>query len=119
MRSERAKEPTLIWPTCQPTARCRIAVSSLSPERAEAMPPKPTSRAARQAARASLTVPRWFGLISRQLAAPEAAAARTLSTLVTRKSSPTTCTRPPAARVKAAKPAGSSSPSGSSSETMG
>ena len=35
MRSEREKLPTLSWGTPQPTARCTIDTSSVSPERAE------------------------------------------------------------------------------------
>ena len=37
MRSERAKLPTLSCGTPQPTARCTIETSSVSPERAETM----------------------------------------------------------------------------------
>jgi len=37
MRSEREKLPTLSWGTPQPTARCTIDTSSVSPERAETM----------------------------------------------------------------------------------
>ena len=35
MRSPRANEPTLSWPAFQPTARCAIETSSVSPERAD------------------------------------------------------------------------------------
>ena len=83
------------------------------------MPPKPASRAASQAAFASLSVPRWLGLMSSVLAAPRRAASRTLRAEVTSRSSPTTCTWSPWAAVKAAKPSQSSSPSGSSTETIG
>ena len=38
MRSLRANEPTLSWPSPQPTARWTMVVSSVSPERAETMP---------------------------------------------------------------------------------
>ena len=76
MRSERAKEPTLSWPAPQPTARCTIVTSSVSPERAETIAPQPPSRAASSAAFASVTVPAWFGLTSTALQMPAAAAAR-------------------------------------------
>ena len=72
MRSPRANEPTLSWPTLQPIARWTIVVSSVSPERAETM-----SGIAGRARRApapssvSLSVPRWFGLSSTALAAPQ------------------------------------------------
>jgi hypothetical protein len=75
--------------------------------------------AASQAARVSLSVPRWFGLSSTVLAAPAAAAWRTSAASLTRKSSPTICSRSPAARVKRANASASSSPSGSSIETIG
>src|SRR5262249_1695213 len=37
VRSERAKDPTLSCPQFQPTARCTMVTSSVSPERAETM----------------------------------------------------------------------------------
>ena len=70
MRSERANDPTLSWPAAQPVARCTIATSSVSPERAETIAPQPTARAASSAAWASVTVPAWFTLISAALQAP-------------------------------------------------
>ena len=79
MRSERANAPTLSCGTPQPIARWTIVVSSVSPERAETMPPQPAARAASQAARVSLSVPRWLGLMSRvfaALASPRRAPAR-------------------------------------------
>ena len=57
IRSLRAKEPTLSCPTPQPTARCTIVTSSVSPDRAETMPARPDSCAARQAANVSVSVP--------------------------------------------------------------
>lgn len=56
-RSERANEPTLSWPAFQPTARCTMAVSSDSPERAEIMVPNFDCLPASSAALASVTVP--------------------------------------------------------------
>ena len=47
-----------------------MVTSSVSPERAETMPPQPAARAASQAARVSVSVPRWFGLISSVLQRP-------------------------------------------------
>src|SRR3974390_2559690 len=95
MRSERAKEPTLSWPASQPTARCTMVMSSVSPERAEMIVVSPVSRAAVSAESVSVSVPAWFGLISAGGAPPAAAAPRTRAASVTRKSSPTTCTRAP------------------------
>ena len=43
IRSERENEPTLNWPASQPTARWAMVTSSLSPERAETMVPKPAA----------------------------------------------------------------------------
>src|SRR6516225_8443316 len=70
MRSERAKEPTLSWPASQPTARCTIVMSSVSPERAETIVVRPVSRAAVSAENVSVSVPAWFGLISAAVTAP-------------------------------------------------
>ena len=62
------------------SARWTIATSSVSPERAETMVPKPARRAASQAALAALTVPAWLTLTSTAFdRAARAAAARTLS----------------------------------------
>ena len=58
MRSDRAKDPTFNCPTPHPMARCTMVTSSVSPDRALTMPAKPTSRAASQAALASVSVPR-------------------------------------------------------------
>src|SRR6185312_15723358 len=101
MRSPRVKLPTLSCPAPQPTARCTIVVSSVSPDRADTMAAKPASLAAFQAFSVSVSVPRWLGFSSTVLAAPPAAACRTRAASLTRKSSPTTCTRPPTERVKA------------------
>ena len=48
IRSERANEPTLSWPAFQPTARWTIDTSSVSPERAETIVPKPAALPASQ-----------------------------------------------------------------------
>ena len=67
IRSERANEPTLSCPAPQPIARCTIDVSSVSPERAETIVPKPARRPSSRAALASLTVPAWLTLIKTAL----------------------------------------------------
>ena len=90
VRSPRVMDPTLIWRVFQPTARCAMVTSSDSPERALTMVARPSSLAAVAAARACVRVPTWFGLTNSAVQAPDAAAARTRSALVTRKSSPTT-----------------------------
>src|SRR6185312_541091 len=97
MRSERAKEPTLSCGTPHPIARWTMVTSSLSPDRAEMIAPQPVLRAASSAASASVMVPAWFGFTNTALQAPNAAAFVTRSALVTRKSSPTICTRCPTA----------------------
>ena len=83
------------------------------------MVPKPALRAAFIAARVSLRVPTWLGLIRAALQVPSLAALRMRSALVTRKSSPITCTRLPTAQVKRTMPSLSPSASGSSTATMG
>src|SRR5262249_11638304 len=84
MRSERANEPTFNCFTPQPTARCTIETSSVSPERAERIAPKPAARAALRAANVSVTVPAWLGLRRTALQAPIRAARPTRAALVTR-----------------------------------
>ena len=84
IRSERANEPTLSCPAPQPIARWTIEMSSVSPERAETIVPKPERRPSSQAALASLTVPAWFTLISAALTLRRRAASRTRLALVTR-----------------------------------
>ena len=74
MRSERANEPTLSWPAPQPTARWTMVTSSVSPERAETIAPKPARLRRVEAALVSVSVPAWFGLISTALQAPLRAA---------------------------------------------
>ena len=96
-----------------------MVTSSVSPERAETIVPKPAARAASKAALAPVTVPAWFGLTRSALQAPSRAACSTRRALVTRQSSPTTCTRSPTAAVKRRMPRTSSSASGSSMETIG
>src|SRR5207237_596074 len=87
-----------------------IVTSSLSPERAETMAPQPAARAASSAAFASLIVPAWLGLTRTALHTPNAAARRTRAASVTRKSSPTICTRSPTAAVKRRSPSGGHQP---------
>ena len=90
MRSERENEPTFICPASQPTARCTMVTSSVSPERAETMVPKFAALPAASAACVSVIVPAWLGFTSTAVAALLFAALRTRSALVTRKSSPIT-----------------------------
>ena len=61
----------------QPTARCTMATSSVSPDRADTIAPQPASRAASNAARVSVRVPAWLGFTSSVLQAPAATARRT------------------------------------------
>ena len=120
MRSDRENDPTLSCAAFQPTARCTIVTSSVSPERAETMAPRPHERAASSAARVSVIVPAWLGLIntavhSRGKRRPRARAAH---------SSPKGRRRQfavlfPNAAVKRRKPSRSSSARGSSMETIG
>ena len=84
MRSLRANEPTLSCPAFQPTARCAMATSSDSPERADTMVPNPASLPASSAAFASVSVPAWLTLTSTALHAWSAAASAMRSALVTR-----------------------------------
>ena len=92
-----------------------METSSVSPERAETMARMPLSCAARQQASVSVTVPTWLGLSSTALAS----AGSSRAAEVTNRSSPTICTRAPAARVKARIASWSFSANGSSMETMG
>ena len=57
IRSERANEPTLSWPASHPTLICTIVTSSVSPERADTIVPKPTALPASRAALVYVTVP--------------------------------------------------------------
>ena len=84
IRSERAKDPTLICPERHPTARWAIVTSSVSPDRAETIVPKPWALAASSAARVSVIVPAWLGLTSSALHARSDAADSTRAALVTR-----------------------------------
>ena len=120
MRSPRANEPTLSWPTLQPIARWTIVVSSVSPERAETIAGvaerlRRAPRLERLAQRAALVGLEQHRVGGAERRAPRARAPRR----ETRKSSPTICSAAPAARVKRAKPSASSSASGSSIETIG
>ena len=100
MRSLRAKEPTFSWPDAPadaPGARWWCPRSRRSaPRRCRHSPARapPASSAS-----VSVSVPRWLGLSSTQLAAPAAAASRSSGACDTSKSSPTTCSlRPDGAR---------------------
>ena len=67
----------------------------------------------------SVSVPIWLTLTSREFAACSAMPRRSRPGLVTKMSSPTTCSRSPSRAVSSLQPAQSSSASGSSIETMG
>lgn len=62
-RSERHSEPALIRMALVATARSAMAVSSVSPERCDATAESPARVAKSTAAKASPSVPIWFGLI--------------------------------------------------------
>ncbi len=119
IRSERAKEPTLSWSAPQPTARWTIDTSSLSPERAETMARHPAARAAASAARVSLTVPAWLGLISTALHGPRGSSGGDARGRGDEIIVADDLHRSPAAAVKARMPALSSSAAGSSTERIG
>ena len=57
---DRQGAPVLIWPVARPTARSAMKLSSVSPERWEAMTPQPASFAIFTAMMDSVTVPIWF-----------------------------------------------------------
>src|SRR6266446_8632804 len=119
VRSLRATEPVLIWPALTATARSATKVSSVSPERCEMTVPYPARLASSMASSVSVSVPTWLTFTSTALARPLAIPCWMTAGLVTKRSSPTSCTRPPRRRVRIAHPAQSSSPSPSSIDTTG
>jgi len=91
MRSDRANEPTFSWP--RPSRSRDRRCSCPRSRRARRDDRRPARGfAASSAARVSVTVPAWFGLMRAQLHAPMRTASAMRPALVTRKSSPTICT---------------------------
>ncbi len=66
-RSERQGAPVLICPVARPTTRSAMKVSSVSPLRWLTITPQPAACASLHASMASVTLPIWFTLSSRQL----------------------------------------------------
>ena len=89
IRSERDREPVLIWPVPRPTARWAIETSSVSPERCDMTVLKPDFLASRTVSIVSDRVPIWLGLI--KMALPHFSVMPRSNNLVfvTNKSSPT------------------------------
>merc|ERR1719238_965920 len=94
LRSDRHGAPVLIWPVHRPTAMSAIVVSSVSPERCEHITPQPDCLHILTASIDSVMVPIWLTLRSSALHALSSMAFLTRVTLVTVRSSPTTCERP-------------------------
>ena len=101
------------------TARSAMKVSSVSPERCEMMVVQPLRWAISTDSSVSVSVPIWFTLTSTLLAAPLAIPVLIRSVLVTKRSSPTSCTRLPSACVSATQPSQSFSAMPSSIDTIG
>ena len=118
-RSDRAGAPVLIWPQLVATARSAIVVSSVSPDRWLITQLYWLRWASVTAFSVSVIVPIWLTLTSSEFAACSVIPRRRRSGLVTKMSSPTTCTRLPSSAVSSVQPAQSSSDSGSSSDTIG
>ena len=119
-RSDRAGAPVLIWPQFVATARSAIVVSSVSPDRWHMTDGVASCECARPTVSSvSVSVPIWLTLTRMALATPSVDAALEARVLVTNRSSPTSCTRPPSALVSDAQPSQSSSAMPSSIETIG
>ena len=118
-RSERAGAPVLICPALTATTRSAIVVSSVSPDRCEITVPYDAPLASATVSSVSVSVPIWLSLTRMALATPSRMPRSRISALVTKMSSPTSCTRPPSALVEAAQPSQSSSAMPSSSDTIG
>src|SRR5918996_4008301 len=119
VRSPRDGAPALICPAPVATARSAMVVSSVSPDRCEITRPKPASAARVTTSRVSVSVPIWLGFTRIALAARARIPASSRSGFVTNRSSPTIWHRPPRASVAAVHPSQSSSPSGSSIDSIG
>ena len=96
-----------------------MKLSSVSPERWLITALYPERWARRMASRVSERVPIWFTLTRMALATPRSIPARSLSGLVTKRSSPTSWTFPPRRSVRSRHPSQSSSARPSSMERMG
>ena len=108
-RSERAGAPALICPALTATARSAIVVSSVSPERCEITVAYEAPLARATVSSVSVSVPIWLSLTKMALATPSRMPRSRIPALVTKMSSPTSCTRSPNAFVQAAQPSQSSS----------
>src|SRR3990172_7384029 len=106
--------PVLIPRLPKATARWAIVSSVVSPLRWDTTVAYPALWARSTAARASLGVPIWFGLIRIAFPARASIPRRRRSTFVTKRSSPMTVHLDPRASVSRAKPSKSSWSSGSS-----
>src|SRR3989344_2098471 len=118
LRSGFVGAPAFRYSHPRPTAMSVIHVSSVSPERCEAITFQSCACAAATAAIVSLTVPTWFGFIITALIAFFCAARAMRAGFVTVRSSPTTSVSTADAR-NAEKSSQSSSVNGSSIETRG
>ena len=94
-------------------------VSSVSPERCEMIVVQPVRCAISTDSSVSVSVPIWLTLTSTLLAALFAMPSLMRSVLVTNRSSPTSCTRPPSSCVSAIQPSQSFSAMPSSIDTIG
>ena len=118
-RSDRAGAPALICPQLVATARSAIVVSSVSPERWDITDAYAERVATETASRVSVSVPIWLTFTRMALATPASMPRSRRSTLVTNKSSPTSCTRSLNASVSMRHPSQSSSAMPSSMDTIG
>ena len=96
-----------------------MVVSSVSPERCEITVAYDARFASATVSSVSVRVPIWFSLTRTALPTPSRIPRSRISALVTKMSSPTSCTRPPSALVWAAQPSQSSSAMPSSIDTIG
>ena len=97
-RSDRAGAPVLICPQPVATARSAMVVSSVSPDGGSSPRCSRLRWASSTASRVSVRVPIWLTLTRIELATPASMPRASRSTLVTKRSSPTSCTRPPSWR---------------------
>ena len=120
MRSPRANEPTLSWPTLPADGQVhdRRVFGLARARRDDAGVAEPLARPARRRS-VSVSVPRWLGLSSTVLAAPAAAASRTQRRVRHQQIVADDLQPVAGRRVKRAKASTSSSASGSSIETIG
>ena len=114
VRSPRAGAPVLISPLPQPTERSAMVESSDSPDLWETTTLYPLAKLIAAASPASVIVPIWLTFSRRALAAPSEIPLERRFELVTNRSSPTICTRPPTLRVSSPVDSKSSSKNGSS-----